>query len=144
MPEMSIPARSNMPPFEPKSFCISTTITAVFAVSNVIASGFASRLMTRPPLSSGLPLPPSRPRCLEQHLSCPARRTSDCVLFRYHARLGVIRTFMGRKGLVMFIRRTICPEANSNVKRERGISVARSKTELWLPAAFPPSFFHLP
>src|SRR6201987_4528246 len=35
-----------MPPFEPKSFCISTTITAVFEGSMVIGSSFASMRIT--------------------------------------------------------------------------------------------------
>src|SRR5262249_24181437 len=38
---MSIPAPANMPPSAPKSFCISTTITAVHAGSMLIGSGFA-------------------------------------------------------------------------------------------------------
>jgi len=48
------PARSNMPPLEPKSFCISTTITAVIAGSNVIASRFTSRWISRSFASLGL------------------------------------------------------------------------------------------
>ncbi|MGA7393850.1 MAG: hypothetical protein WBW78_14435, partial [Terrimicrobiaceae bacterium] len=47
--------------------------------------------------------------------------TSDSVIFGYHARPRVIRTFIARKGLLALIRRTGCPEANSNVKREMGI-----------------------
>src|SRR5246127_232884 len=35
-----------MPPFEPKSFCMSTTITAVFEGSMLIGSGFASMRIT--------------------------------------------------------------------------------------------------
>src|SRR5882672_7614510 len=46
MLEISIPARSNMPPLLPKSFCISTTITAVLAGSMPIASGFARNVIT--------------------------------------------------------------------------------------------------
>lgn len=38
---ISIPARSNMPPLEPKSLCMSTTITAVRARSIVSGSGRA-------------------------------------------------------------------------------------------------------
>ncbi len=44
MPEMSIPARSNMPPLEPNSFCISTTMTAVLAGSTTIGPGLAASL----------------------------------------------------------------------------------------------------
>jgi len=41
MIDISIPARSNMPPLLPKSFCMSMTITAVFEISIAIGSGFA-------------------------------------------------------------------------------------------------------
>src|SRR2546423_7441375 len=44
--EMSTPARWNMPPSAPKSFCISTTTTAVRARSMVVGPGFAS-IVTR-------------------------------------------------------------------------------------------------
>jgi hypothetical protein len=47
--------------------------------------------------------------------------TSDSVIFGYHARPRVIRTFIAGKGLLALIRRTGCPEANSNVKREMGV-----------------------
>src|SRR3954453_6074738 len=53
--EISIPARSNIPPFEPKSFCMSTTMTTVLAVSIAIGSGFASSLikwLVVPPLEA--------------------------------------------------------------------------------------------
>jgi hypothetical protein len=46
MPEMSIPALSNMPPLEPKSFCISTTMTAVLAGSMASGPGLAANLKT--------------------------------------------------------------------------------------------------
>src|SRR5919109_736122 len=55
---MSTPARSNIPPLLPKSFCMSTTITAVRAVSIVIGSGEASMIAFRPVLGSVMPLPP--------------------------------------------------------------------------------------
>src|SRR6266849_7852420 len=55
---MSTPARSNIPPLLPKSFCMSTTITAVRAVSIVIGSGQASMIAGCPALSSFMPLPP--------------------------------------------------------------------------------------
>src|ERR1700730_11189693 len=55
---MSIPARSNIPPVLPKPFCMSTTITAVRAVSIVIGSGEASMIACRPVLNSVMPLPP--------------------------------------------------------------------------------------
>src|ERR1700676_1575664 len=58
MGAMSTPARSNIPPLLPKSFCMSTTITAVRAVSIVIGSGEASMLGCAPPLNSVMPLPP--------------------------------------------------------------------------------------
>ena len=45
-PEMSTPARSNMPPLETKSFSMSTTITAVFFELIAIGSGFASTVTT--------------------------------------------------------------------------------------------------
>src|SRR5947208_13649928 len=45
-PEMSAPARLNMPPLETKSFSISTTITAVFFGLIAIGSGFASTVTT--------------------------------------------------------------------------------------------------
>src|SRR3989337_808707 len=45
--EMSIPARSNNPPLEAKSFCISITNRAVLAMSTLIGSGFASTFTTR-------------------------------------------------------------------------------------------------
>jgi len=41
MPLMPIPALSNMPPGEPKAFCISTTITAVRAGSISTGAGVA-------------------------------------------------------------------------------------------------------
>src|SRR2546421_1905455 len=44
--EISIPARSNIPPLLPKSFSMSTTITAVLAVSIAIGAGFASILIS--------------------------------------------------------------------------------------------------
>jgi hypothetical protein len=49
--EISVPARSNMPPWAPKSFCVSTTSTAVLAVSMAIGFGVASILTTWPFLS---------------------------------------------------------------------------------------------
>jgi hypothetical protein len=58
---------------------------------------------------------------------------------------GVIRTRLWtERGLPPFIRSTICPEANSNIKREMGIfadrAATRSKCQLSLTAAFlPPS-----
>src|ERR1700756_1050963 len=55
---MSIPARSNIPPLLPKSFCMSTTSTAVRAVSIVIGSGDASMVACCPALNSVMPLPP--------------------------------------------------------------------------------------
>src|SRR5437879_8631709 len=58
MGAMSTPARSNIPPLLPKSFCMSTTITAVRAVSIVIGSGEASMIACRPVLNSVMPLPP--------------------------------------------------------------------------------------
>src|SRR5215467_7276986 len=58
MGAMSTPARSNIPPLLPKSFCMSTTITAVRAVSIVIGSGEASMITCRPALDSVMPLPP--------------------------------------------------------------------------------------
>jgi hypothetical protein len=42
-----MPARSNMASLAPKSFCMSTTSTTVFAVSMVIASGVASIVIIR-------------------------------------------------------------------------------------------------
>ena len=56
--------------------------------------------------------------------------TSDSVFFGYHARPGVIRTFMGREGLLAFIRNTICSEANSNVKCEMTIFRGRGDPAL--------------
>ena len=47
----------------------------------------------------------------------PPRQTSDSVIFQYHANTGVIHLW-AEKGLLPFIRSTICPEADSNVKRE--------------------------
>src|SRR5215213_4267909 len=41
-PERSMPARAIIPPSDPKSFCMSTTITAVCAGSKAAGSGFAS------------------------------------------------------------------------------------------------------
>src|SRR5258708_4213324 len=58
MGAMSTPARSNIPPLLPKSFCMSTTITAVRAVSIVIGSGEASMIACCPALNSVMPLPP--------------------------------------------------------------------------------------
>ena len=49
------------------------------------------------------------------------RLTSDSVIFEYHARPGVIRTRLWtERGLLPFIRSTICPKANSSVKCEMG------------------------
>ena len=48
MGEMSMPAMLNMPPFAPKSFCMSITSTAHLPRSIRIDSGFAS-MVTRPP-----------------------------------------------------------------------------------------------
>src|SRR6266478_2025265 len=58
MGAMSTPARSNIPPLLPKSFCMSTTVTAVRAVSMVIGSGEASMIACRPALNSVMTLPP--------------------------------------------------------------------------------------
>ena len=49
---MSTPPRSNMPPFEQKSFCMSTTITAVCAVLTVMGAGIASMIACRAELAS--------------------------------------------------------------------------------------------
>ena|SRR6516225_255825 len=60
---VSNPARSNIPPLDPKSFCMSTTITTVFARSRLIGVGFAARVALRPPpvgASSANALPASR------------------------------------------------------------------------------------
>src|SRR5437868_1720644 len=43
---MSSPAWSNMPPFVPKSFCMSTTITAVFGISMVMGWHLALMIAT--------------------------------------------------------------------------------------------------
>src|ERR1700737_1376741 len=45
---MLIPARSNSPPFEQKSFCMSTTITTVCEVLIVIGSGLALMVVCHP------------------------------------------------------------------------------------------------
>src|SRR4051812_7097255 len=42
MPSMSMPARSNIPPGAPKSFCMSITSTTVWAGSTASVSGLAS------------------------------------------------------------------------------------------------------
>src|SRR5215469_5824937 len=42
MPAISMPASPNIPSLEPKSFCISTTMTALCAGMITSASGFAS------------------------------------------------------------------------------------------------------
>jgi site-specific recombinase XerD len=44
--------------------------------------------------------------------------TTDSVFFADHAKSEVIRTFMDREAASAFIRRAICLEADSNVKRE--------------------------
>src|SRR6266576_464440 len=46
--EMSIPARWNIPPSEPKSFCMSTTITAALSASIAIGPGLASIVKAHP------------------------------------------------------------------------------------------------
>jgi hypothetical protein len=46
---------------------------------------------------------------------------------------------MDRKGLLPFIRSTICPESNSNVKREMGILGGRSNSELSSRRRSPPT-----
>ena len=75
----------------------------------------------------------------------PLHDDLNSAIFGYHARPGVIRTFMRREGLPAFIRSTICPEANSNVKCEMkmfGTAATRSKSELSLTGGVPlPSFF---
>jgi hypothetical protein len=50
------------------------------------------------------------------------RLTSDFLIFGYHARRGELsERLWPEKGLLAFIRSTICPEANSNVKCEMSI-----------------------
>src|SRR5579864_645687 len=67
---MSTPARSNIPPFEQKSFCMSTTTTAVRAVSIVIGVGIASMVVSRALMGTDMVLPPrtsfDRKRTLHQ------------------------------------------------------------------------------
>src|SRR5712691_908608 len=55
--EMSIPARSNIPPFVPKSFCMSITSSAVRSGSIVIGPGRASRSISHLKIATGLPGP---------------------------------------------------------------------------------------
>src|SRR5690349_17911791 len=93
--EISSPARSNIPAFEPKSFCMSMTITAVLEGSTVIGCGLASRVTTA--LSSDFVMgdpptpqfsgtqrhyPPSFLIGCQKRLSNSRRyRESDCVGF---------------------------------------------------------------
>jgi hypothetical protein len=62
--------------------------------------------------------------------------TSDSVIFEYHARTGVIRTFMGRKGSSAFHSEPNLPEGKLQGQARWGSSVVRSKSELPL-TAFP-------
>src|SRR6266581_2126510 len=57
IPEMSIPPRANIPPSEPKSFCISTTMTALRDGSKETGSGLALTVIRSPKLSIAIPLP---------------------------------------------------------------------------------------
>ena len=53
-----------------------------------------------------------------------ARLTSDPVILGYHARLGVIRTFIGGSAFWRWFERVLYPflEADSNVKREPDVT----------------------
>ena len=75
MGEMSMPARSNMPPFAPKSFCMSITSTAHLPevdtnrfrfclygdYTALVAHG--RPFLTRPPTDSGAVFSPDVPHC---------------------------------------------------------------------------------